>query len=296
MKRRNPTVSVLALALALTAVPPAAEEQPVGCDLEGAGTAMAGKVQAYTQDEIKVIRYVADRLVAGDPPRFTEADLAQGAGVPLEVIEGLETRRLQQGLIAEFSRRGLDASSLGGNCTKFSACSIDRDLSGATGEELARYEQERSQDGAVMKDWPAPDFSLRTTAGTEVSLSSLHGRDVALVFLAGHCSHSMETLPLLAELAADYGPRGLEVLPIYINSGSVEDVRSWSRSLGVTMPLLVADGRNLSEAYRFRMVPTIFLIDADGMVTRKLVGQQDRAALSGAFDALLGAHAAGGGL
>ncbi len=285
---KHPRILVLAILLGLTgATASIAGENAPGCDLKGDEAAQAARVQPYTEEELKVIRWVADRLAAGDPPRFTVPALVQGAGVTEDVIEGLDKLRLQQGLIAEMTRRGLDVSVLGGNCARFSACSIDRDLSGASGEELARYEKEKAEDGAAIDPWRAPDFSLRTTTGSEVTLAALRGRDVALVFLSGHCNHSMETLPLLADLAAEYEGRGLEVLPVYINSGSAEDIRTWSASLGVGIPILVAEEKDLSEAYRFRMVPTTFLIDDRGMIVAKLVGQKDRATLAGAFDALL---------
>ncbi len=287
-------IAALAILLALAVAPVAiAGEEATDCAVAGpAKPAQADAVRPYTDDELKVIRYVADRLAAGDPPRFTPEDLAKGAGVSSAVIDGLDTLRLQQGVIAEMALRGLDVAALGGNCARFSACSIERDLSAATGEDLARYEQEKAEDSAPIDGWHAPGFSLKTTAGSEVSLASLRGRDVALVFLSGHCNHSMETLPLLARLAAEYKERGLEVLPVYINSGSVEDIRTWSSSLGVEIPILVAEEKDLSEAYRFRMVPTTFLIDRNGLVTRKLVGQKDKATLTGAFDALLGSSRA----
>jgi hypothetical protein len=50
----------------------------------------------------------------------------------------------------------------------------------------------------------------------------------------------------------------------------------------------VAQRRDLAETYDFRMVPTTFLIDEEGRVTKKLVGQKGKAALDRAFRELVG--------
>lgn len=200
----------------------------------------------------------------------------------------LDQPRLHQGVIAEMASRGLNVAALAGNCARFSACSIDRDLSGASGEELVRYEVEKAQDGEPFDSWTAPDFSLSRTTGDTVSLADYRGQGVALVFLSGHCNHSMETLPVLEQLAEEYADEKLMILPVYINSGSVEDIKTWSASLGVEIPLLVAEERDLSEAFDFSMVPTVFLINQEGLVTKKLVGQKDKDTLAKAFDELIG--------
>ena len=56
------------------------------------------------------------------------------------------------------------------------------------------------------------------------------------------------------------------------------------------MLVLVAEPRDLSERYDFSMVPTTFLIDRDGRVTRKLVGQKSKDELDEAFGGLVAAR------
>ncbi len=290
--RLRQLASVIPIAYMVVATPGVAGGSS-GCVLDKAGeSAQAGAVQEYTADELKVIGYIADRLVTGEPPSFTSEEIQAATGVTLEAIEGLSRLRIEQGLIAEMTRRGIDVAAFAGNCAKFSACSIDRDLSGASGEDLARYEEEKAQDGRPFEAWTAPDFTLPRTTGGTAALADYKGRSVALVFLSGHCNHSMETLPVLDQLAEEYEGKEIAILPVYVNSGSVEDIKTWSSSLGVDMPLLVDEGKALSEAYGFRMVPTTFLIDREGRVARKLVGQKDRDTLARAFSDLIGTKVA----
>ncbi|MCI0691970.1 TlpA family protein disulfide reductase [candidate division KSB1 bacterium] len=241
----------------------------------------------YTANERKVINYICDQIVAGKGIAFTEKEVEKATGVSLE---GTTEARLRNGVLAELEHRNFDFSRLAcaSNCTKFSACSIDRDLSGATGEELERYTQEKSQDGMAFANWYAPDFTLPTTAGQRVRLSAHRGKPVALVFLSGHCNHSHDTLPILAELKTKYQSRGLVLLPVFVNSGSVEDLNSWTPELNLGYDLLVSEDKAISKAYDSRMVPSTFLIDREGRITKKLVGYKDKSTLDQAFGELVG--------
>ena len=178
---------------------------------------------------------------------------------------------------------------LGGNyCAKYQACSVDRNLMNASGEELARYQEEVAMDGVSFSDRIAPDFTLPTTKGQQVSLSGMRGKNVAVVFLSAHCFHSMDTLPILAELQKEYDNQNLTILPVFVNSGDVEDVASRAWELKIETPILVSEGKDLSIKYDSRMVPSTFLIDEQGNLTKKFVGFKNKTTLVQAFDELVG--------
>ncbi len=261
---------------------PACADGP-GCNISIGNKSGAG----YTENERKIIGYVSDQIVAGkDASSLSPEEIAKATGVSLE---GASVGRLQAGVLAELARRNVDVDRLLGanNCVKFSACSVEYDLSNATGEDLERYELEKSQDGATFADWRAPDFTLPTTAGHRVRLSAHRGKPVALVFLSGHCNHSHDTLPILAELKTKYESRGLVLLPVFVNSGSVEDLNSWTPELNLGYDLLVSEDKAISKAYDSRMVPSTFLIDREGRITKKFVGYKDKSTLDRAFGELV---------
>jgi peroxiredoxin len=239
-----------------------------------------------TANECKVINYICDQIVAGKGLAFAPEEIEKATGVAVD--ETINEARLRSGVLAELGRRNFNIGRLAAasNCTKFSACSVDRDLSGATGEELERYTQEKSLDGATFKDWYAPDLTLPTTAGHRVRLSEQRGKPVALVFLSGHCNHSHDTLPILAALKTKYELQGLVILPVFINSGSAEGINSWFAEMRLNYDPLVSEGKEISKAYDSRMVPSTFLIDRKGRITKKLVGFKDEAVLDQAFGEL----------
>jgi len=197
-----------------------------------------------TADEQKVVAYIADKIEDGQAPMISGEELEQEVGLSVEAVEQLDESKLRAGVMAELSRRNFDMASLGGNCSKYNACSVDRNLMNATGEELERYEAEVALDGSAFTDRVAPDFTLPDTKGRQVSLSEHRGQNVAVVS------------------------------------------RAWE--LDVEYPLVVSEGKEISKAYDSRMVPSVFLIDEQGNLTRKLVGFKDKATLDQAFGELVG--------
>jgi len=263
-----------------------------GCDKHEAAKApcvmSGGDVQDVdlTADEKKVVAYIADKIEDGELPTIDGEELAEKVGLSEEAIEQFDESNLRAGVVAELSRRNFDLASLGGNCSKYNACSVDRNLMNATGEELERYTAEVDLDGSTFSGRLAPDFTLPDTEGRQISLSQYRGKNVAVVFLSAHCYHSLDTLPILAELRQKY-ERNLTILPVFINSGGVDDIAARAWEWDVEYPLVVSEGKEVSESYDSRMVPSTFLIDEQGNLTRKLVGFKDRATLDRAFGELI---------
>jgi peroxiredoxin len=181
-------------------------------------------------------------------------------------------------------------------CAEFGACTIDKNLMGAKSGELAKYTAEKETSGQAFADWRAPDFTLPATSGGEVSLSAYRGRPVALVLMAAHCYHCVDTMPILNKLSAKYASAGLVVLPVMVN-GSIEGAREWAKTTGAGVPILVAKGQDLSKKYETRLVPATFLINGDGYVTKKYVTFQKESDLDVALAELVraGASSAAGG-
>lgn len=253
----------------------------------GAPSGDAADVE-LTADEQKVVAYLADMIEGGEAPMVDGEKLEKELGLSMDAIEQLDESKLRPAVMAELSRRNFDLASLGGNCSKYNACSVDRNLMNAAGEELERYKEEVALDGTSFSGRIAPEFTLPNTKGEQVSLSDHRGKNVAVVFLSAHCYHSLDTLPILAELKQKYEDQDLTILPVFINSGSVEDVASRAWELDVEYPLIVSEGKEISKLYDSRMVPSTFLIDEQGNLTKRLVGFKDKAALDQAFGELVG--------
>ena len=92
----------------------------------------------------------------------------------------------------------------------------------------------------------APDFSLRTTAGTTVSLSDFRGKPVILYFNEGAGCGSCTQQMALIEQNPGFAEAGITVLPIVMNTAA--QIQPDLDTFGVTTPYLLDDG-TVSKAY-----------------------------------------------
>lgn len=82
----------------------------------------------------------------------------------------------------------------------------------------------------------APDFSLRTIAGDELSLAGLRGGVLVLHFAATWCPFCAAEAPHLEKLHQDYRGRGVTVAIVDIKEPAAIVARN-ARKLGLTFPV-----------------------------------------------------------
>jgi len=99
---------------------------------------------------------------------------------------------------------------------------------------------------ATTANRPAPDFTLATTAGTQVTLSSLRGDPVILYFNEGAGCGSCTAQMAAIEDDTRFAEAGITVLPIVMNTA--EQMTPDLQQYNVTTPYLLDDGK-VSAAY-----------------------------------------------
>ncbi|HEU5170383.1 MAG TPA: redoxin domain-containing protein [Gemmatimonadales bacterium] len=117
---------------------------------------------------------------------------------------------------------------------------------------------------------PAPDFTLPSTAGTEVTLSALRGRSVLLAFFP--LAFTKVCTRELREFTEDYGQyrgAGTEVLPISVDS--IPTLKEFKAKERIGVDLLSDFKREASRRYgilldTFFSARAYFLVDRDGVV------------------------------
>ncbi len=125
----------------------------------------------------------------------------------------------------------------------------------------------------------APEFRLARLGGGETSLAEiLASGPVALAFFKISCPVCQFTLPFLDRLA-------LGGLPVYaISQNGAAETAKFHEAFGVNLPTLL-DSEDLefpaSNAFGISTVPTIFVVESDGAISRVIEGwsKADMAAL-----------------
>ena len=126
----------------------------------------------------------------------------------------------------------------------------------------------------------APDFTLETLDGAEVSLASYRGTMVVLDFWATWCRPCQMGLPKLEEFANWARQEGLAVTVLPVNMGEryptheakkIAVARFW-KGKGFTMPTLLDYDDKVAAAFRVGSIPHTVVVDPQGKIMDVEVG------------------------
>jgi peroxiredoxin len=132
--------------------------------------------------------------------------------------------------------------------------------------QVARWIGVRGEMTHINPGSAAPDFSLKGIDGQEYSLQKLEQKGpVVAAFFKVSCPVCQFTFPFLERIHERYGGNGVTFLGV--SQDDAKATKEFARQFGVTFPIALDEkGYPASNAYGLSMVPTIFLIEADGNV------------------------------
>ena len=122
---------------------------------------------------------------------------------------------------------------------------------------------------APQLDKQAPDFTLDTLSGAEITLSELEGTPVVLNFWYVDCSFCRVELVELEELARQNG----DIAVIVVNTGdSRSRVEQFFGGYELHFTVALGAGTQVSYQYNLGAFPTTFFIDRKGIIRYIKVG------------------------
>ncbi len=128
------------------------------------------------------------------------------------------------------------------------------------------------------------DFTLKSLTGEKVTLSDLRGKVVLIDFWATWCGPCRRELPTIEKLHREYEDKGLVVLGI--NDEESGTAKKFLAKNEYRLPVLMDSKKEVARAYGTRAIPTVIVVDKDGVVRAHFVGGRSedelRAALKGA--------------
>ena len=111
----------------------------------------------------------------------------------------------------------------------------------------------------------APDFSLKSLGGDEVSLADFKGQVVLLEIWASSNPSSRPAMIITSALEAKYKDQGLKVMSI--NQRETPAVaEAFAKEMRFTSPVLLDEDGSVGERYKASRLPTVILIDKAGKV------------------------------
>lgn len=119
----------------------------------------------------------------------------------------------------------------------------------------------------------APDFSLRTLDGQNISLSSLRGKVVLINIWASWCPPCRAEMPAIERVYNTYKGKGLVVLAIDSTvQDTLQNAQTFVSENKLSFPILIDDIGTATRLYRVQSLPTSIFVGPDGIIREIVIG------------------------
>ncbi len=132
---------------------------------------------------------------------------------------------------------------------------------------------------------PAPEVDLTTLDGKPLKVSELRGQVVLLNFWATWCVPCRSEIPSLNAMQRDLSARGFKVLGV-TTEDSADLVRDYQKDVKQEYTVALGDA-GVANKYAVGVLPTTFIIDRQGRVRHKIIGEKSRAQFEALINPLL---------
>ena len=135
-----------------------------------------------------------------------------------------------------------------------------------------------------------PSFVLQDTNGAQLSLASLKGKIVVILFWRSEQKRSTDALTALQSMYAEFKRQGVEVLAISSDEGGLETISKIKQSRQLTFPMLYDAGQKVYGDYGIIAMPSVFIVDKEEKLDYYYPGYRNDFArqISGRVEVLLG--------
>jgi peroxiredoxin len=118
----------------------------------------------------------------------------------------------------------------------------------------------------------APDFTLPTLDGKQLSLSQFRGKKVMVNFWQSSCSACRTEIPYIQAVYDRWSRDDLEILAVSVGERTAF-VQSFVDRQGLTFPVLLDSDEAVSKTYQISSYPTTVFINADGIIKKMKDGR-----------------------
>jgi cytochrome c-type biogenesis protein len=132
---------------------------------------------------------------------------------------------------------------------------------------------------------PAPDVQFPKLDGGTLKLADLRGRVVLLNFWATWCIPCRSEIPSLSGMQKDLESRGLSVVGVSYDD-TADLVREFQKDIKQDYAIVLG-GKDVGAQLPASPLPTTYIIDREGRIREKFIGEKSRAAFEAIIKPLL---------
>lgn len=114
----------------------------------------------------------------------------------------------------------------------------------------------------------APDFTLSTSKGEQIKLSSLRGQYVMIDFWASWCGPCRKENPKVVQVYKEYADKGFQILGVSVD----KDAQAWEKAIdkdGLPWLHVLDEESSVAEIYNVTGIPFTVLLDQEGKILAK---------------------------
>lgn len=110
-----------------------------------------------------------------------------------------------------------------------------------------------------------------------LSLASLKGRVVLVDFWTFGCYNCRNTLPALKRVDSEFRAKGLTIVGVHTpesdHEGNLNNLKNAIEKLGIKYPVVTDNKNNIWDTYEIKAWPTVVILDRQGRIRYKYVGE-----------------------
>jgi len=125
-----------------------------------------------------------------------------------------------------------------------------------------------------------PDVTFINLQGQKISAQSLRGKVVMVNFWATSCTTCVKEMPQMVDTYDKFKGQGLEFIAVAMQYDRPDYVLNFTETRKLPFTVAIDSGGELARAFdKVSMTPTTFVIDKNGKIIKRYLGQPDFAAL-----------------
>lgn len=133
-----------------------------------------------------------------------------------------------------------------------------------------------------------PDVGYTLLDGSKGATSALRGKVLLVNFWATTCSTCVKEMPRLVATHQKYHPRGFDTLAVAMQYDPPASVATYAETRRLPFGVVIDNTGAFAKAYGdVKGTPTTFVLDKQGRIARRFVGEPDFEALHGLIETLL---------
>ena len=124
----------------------------------------------------------------------------------------------------------------------------------------------------------APDVTFSTLSGQQLTMSALRGKVVLVKFWATSCVTCVAQMPSNIKNFNEFHKKGFEIVAVAMQYDPANYVTNFVASRNIPFTVALDTRGQVAQAFGdVRLTPTAFLIDKQGQIIKRYVGEYDQA-------------------